>query len=82
MGCKQTLWLGNVTSKIIFNNLEKKNGELIFCKTILKWVIKEGEKAYIFKATVRYSEEPNELHSGIPFLPDKMKIKKIRKTCM
>ena len=82
MGCKQIVWLGNVTSKIIFNNLEKKNGELIFYKTILQRVIKEGDKSYIFMANVTYSEEPNELHSGMSFLPDKMKIKKIRKTCM
>ena len=54
------------------------NGRKI-CYNLMKTYSEDSNKGYIFKINICYSKDLNDLHSGFPFLTERMKINKCSK---
>ena len=50
-----------------------------FAESILKRYNKESDEWYFVEVDIQYLETVNNLHNGLPFLPERMKIEKIEK---
>ena len=54
------------------------NGKKI-CYNLMKAYGEDSDKRYIFKINICYSKDLSDLHSGLPFLTERMKINKCSK---
>ena len=50
-----------------------------FDEIFIKDYVEDGDKGYIFEVDVEYPKDLHDLHSDLPFLPERMKINKCNK---
>ena len=62
------------------NNFEWIKGTSQFNENFLKNYNKESDVGYFLAVDIQYLEKLHELHNYLPFLPERMKIEKVKKT--
>ena len=65
--------------KLPVNNFEWIKGTSQFNEDFIKNCNEESDEGYFFEVDVQYPEKLQELHNDLPFLPERMKIKKVEK---
>ena len=65
--------------KLPENSFKWKTKMLKFNKDFIRNYNKDGDKRYIFEVDVEYPKDLHDLHSDLPFLPERMKINKCNK---
>ena len=73
------LYAWAISQKLPVNNFEWVEDTSQFNEDLIKNYNEESDKGYFLKVDVEYTEKLHELHTGLPFLPERMKIKKIEK---
>ena len=53
----------------------------MFTEDFIKSYDEEGDVGYLLVVDVEYPIKVHMLHSDLPFLPDRMKANKVKKTC-
>ena len=56
-----------------------KKGTSQFNEDVIKSYNEESDEGYFLAVNVQYPENLHNLHKDLPFLPERMKIKKIKK---
>ena len=74
MGCK---W--GMTQKLVVNKFEWIEDTFQFNEDFIKNYDEESDEKYFLEVDVQYLEKLHELHNELPFLPKRMKIKKVEK---
>ena len=69
--CKQFVWMGN--------GFKWKRNISKFSEDFIKNFDEDSDKGYILEVDVEYAKDLHDLHSDLPFLPEKMKINKCSK---
>ena len=59
--------------------LNEKKHTLKFNEKFIKRYDKDSDKGCILEVDVEYSKDLHDLHNGLPFLPERMKINKCNK---
>ena len=72
---KKFLWMRNVSKNFPQMVLNKKN-MLKFNEYFVKNCDEDSYEGYILKVDVKYPKNMHYLHSGLPLLPERMKINK------
>ena len=65
--------------KLPVNNFEWIEDTSQFNEDFIKNYNEENDEGYFLKVDVQYLEKLHDLQNGLPFLPERMKIKKIEK---
>ena len=68
-----------VPQKLPVNNFEWIKDTSQFNEDFIKNYNEESDEGYFLKVVVQYLEKLHELHNDLPFLPEKMKIRKVEK---
>ena len=68
-----------MSQKLLVNNFEWIKDTFQFNDDFIKNYNEESDEAYFFEVNVQFPEKLHELHNELPFLPERMKIKKIKK---
>ena len=76
--------VNNLYSRAMLQKLPVNNFELIkdaspFNEDFIKNYNEESDQGYFFEVDVQYTEKSYELHNNLPFLSERMKIKKKKK---
>ena len=67
------------SQKLPVNNFEWIKDPSQFNEDFIKNNNGESDKVYIFEVDVQYTEKLHEIYNHLPFLPERMKIEKVRK---
>ena len=70
--------MGNV-AKLPVNNIEWIKDASQFNKDFIKNYNEESDEGYFLEVDVQYLEKLHKLHNDLPFLPERMKIEKVKK---
>ena len=65
--------------KLAVNNFEWKEDTSQFNEDLIKNFSEESDEGYFLEVDVQYCEKLHELHNDLPFLRERMKIKKVKK---
>ena len=65
--------------KLPVNNFEWIKDTSQFNEDFIKNYNEESDEGYFFEVDVQYPEKLHELHNDLPFLHERMKIKKVKK---
>ena len=68
-----------VPQKLPVNNFEWIKDTSQFNEDFIKNYNEESDEGYFLKVVVQYLEKLHELHNDLPFLPERMKIRKVEK---
>ena len=68
-----------MSKKLPVNKFEWLKVTSQFNKDFIKNYNEESDEGYFFEVDVQYLEKLHELHNDLPFLPERMKIKKVEK---
>ena len=68
-----------MSQKLPVNNFECVKDTSEFNKGFIKSYNEESDEGYFLEVDFQYLEKLHELHNDLPFLPEKMKIKKVQK---
>ena len=68
-----------MSQKLPVNNFEWTEGAFQFNEDFTKNYNEESGEGYFLVGDVQYLEKLHELHNGLPFLPERMKIEKVEK---
>ena len=68
-----------MSQKLSVNNFEWTKDTSQFNEDLIKNYNEESNEGYFLEVHVQYLEQLDELHSDLPFLPEKMKIEKVEK---
>ena len=68
-----------MSQKSPLSGFKWKKNKSKFTEEFIKNYDEDRDKAYILKADIEYPKELNDLHSDLPFLPERMKINKCTK---
>ena len=68
-----------MSQKLPVNNFECVKDTSEFNKDFIKSYNEESDEGYFLEVDFQYLEKLHELHNDLPFLPEKMKIKKVQK---
>ena len=68
-----------MSRKLPLNNFDWIKGTSRFSKDFMKNYNEESDKGYFLQVDVQYLEKLHEIHSNLPFLPERMKIEKVEK---
>ena len=68
-----------ILQKLPVNNFEWIKDTSQFNEDFIKNYNEESDEGYFFEVDVQYPEKLHELHNDLPFLPERMKIKKVKK---
>ena len=68
-----------MSQKVLVNNFEWIKDTSQFNEDLIKNYNEESNEGYFLEVHVQYLEQLDELHSDLPFLPEKMKIEKVEK---
>ena len=66
-----------MSQKLSVNNFEWTKGTSQLNEDFIKHYDEESDKGYFLEVDVQYIEKLHELHNILPFLPARMKIKKV-----
>ena len=66
-----------MSQKLPVNNFEWIKNTSRFNEDFIKPYNQESDEGYFFEVDVQYPEKLHELHNDLPFLPERMKIKKV-----
>ena len=61
------------------NNFEWIADNFQFIEGFIKNANEESDEEYFLKDDVQYTEKLHELHNDLPFLPERMRVKKVEK---
>ena len=75
----QTTCMEGMSQKLPADGLKKKKNMLKFNEDFIKNFDQDSDKGYISEVDVEYSKNLHDLHSDLPFLPERMKIDKCNK---
>ena len=78
MECKQCILIGNV-SKINGKKILLRFNGIVFNEKYMKNNVKDSDIRYILVEDVQYPKKLHNLQNDLPFLPERMKIKKFHK---
>ena len=68
-----------MSQKLPVNSFEWIKDSSQFNEEFTKTYNQESDEGYFLKVEIQYMETLHELHSDLPFLPERMKIKKVEK---
>ena len=68
-----------MSQKLPVNNFEWIEETTQFNEDFIKSYNEESDEGYFLEVDVRYLEKLHERHSDLPFTPERMKIKKLKK---
>ena len=68
-----------MSQKLPVNNFEWIKDTSQFNKDFINNYNEESDKGYFLEVDVQYLEKVHELHNDLPFLPERMKIEKVKK---
>ena len=68
-----------ISQKLPVNNFEWIKDTSQFNENFIKTYNGESDEGYFLKVDVQYLEKLHEFHNDLPFLPERMKIKKVEK---
>ena len=68
-----------MSQKLPVNSFKWKTNMLKFHEEFIKNYDEDSDKGYILEVDVEYPKDLHDLHSDLPFLPEKMKINKCNK---
>ena len=68
-----------MSQKLSTDGFKWKNNTLKFNEDLIKNYDEDTDKGYIFEINVEYPKNLNDLHSDLPFLPERMKTNKCNK---
>ena len=68
-----------MSQKLPVNKFEWMSDTSSFNKDFIKSYNEESDERYLLEADIQYPEELHELHNDLPFLPERMKIEKVKK---
>ena len=71
-----------MSQKLPVDGFKWKKDMLKFNEDFIKNYDKDSDKGYILEVDVEYPKNLHDLHSDLPFLPERMKIKKMPQACM
>ena len=67
-----------MSQKLPINNFELIEDISEFDESFIKNYNEESDEGYFLEGDVQYPESLHSLHNDLPFLPEKMKIKKLK----
>ena len=68
-----------ISKKFLVSNFDQIEDTSQFHEDFIKNFDEESDKEYFFEVDVQYPEKLKELHNDLPFLPERIKIKKVEK---
>ena len=68
-----------MSQKLPVNSFKWKTNMLKFNEEFIKNYDEDSDKGYILEVDIEYPKDLDDLHSDLPFLPEKMKINKCNK---
>ena len=68
-----------MSQKLPVNNCERIKYTSQFNKDFVKNYNEESDEGHFLEVDIQYPEKLHELHSDLPFLPERMKIEKVEK---
>ena len=68
-----------MSQKLPVNNFERIEDTSQFNEDFIKNYNKESDEGYFLDVDFQYLGKLHELHNGLPFLPDRMKIERVEK---
>ena len=74
-----SLYAWAMTEKLLEGDFKFKNNIQKFTKDFTKNSHEDSDKGYVFELAVEYPKYLHDLHSDLPFLPERMKINKCGK---
>ena len=71
-----------MSQKLFVDGFKWKKNMLKFNEDFIKNYDEDSDKGYILEVDVEYPKNFHDLHSDLPFLPERMKINKCNKPCL
>ena len=66
-----------MSQKLPLNKFEWIEDTSKFNEDFIKSYNEKSDKGYFLKVYIQYAEKLHELHNGLPFLPERMKLKQV-----
>ena len=78
MGCNLFIWIYGwaLSQKLPINNFEWIEETFQFNEDFIKNYNKEEDEVYFLEVNIQYPEKLQEPHNDLPFLPERMQLKK------
>ena len=78
MGCNLFIWIYGwaLSQKLPINNFEWIEETFQFNEDFIKNYNKEEDEVYFVEVDIQYPEKLQEPHNDLPFLPERMQLKK------
>ena len=78
MGCNLFIWIYGwaLSQKLPINNFEWIEETFQFNEDFIKNYNKEEDEVYFLEVDIQYPEKLQEPHNDLPFLPERMQLKK------
>ena len=73
------LYVWAMLQKLPVNNFEWIKDTSQFNEDFIKNYNEESDEGYFLEVDIQYPEKLHELHNDVPFLPERKKIKKVKK---
>ena len=73
------LYRWTMSQKLLVNNFEGIKDTSGFNQDFIKSYNEESDQGYFLKVHVQYPEKLHDLYNDLPFLPERMKIEKVKK---